>query len=474
MNKEITQSINKLKYNSLYENISKLEDKENLIILDFFHMDLNFNKNSDEEEKYFMRQSENLKDISNLDKKIYYILFCKEWMMDRIFNSEKEEIKSNKKVNELRDFLAKSENIFIEDKLTNIHFIIGFSIAKNITTFIFRDNLNLNSNWLKPLDSSFKNKLKISEFEFFKITLNYMQKEKKRKNEEVYGKQPSKLSGLFDENVRNSTTHEIDNNKAVTTTLYKNEVKNSSNFHLLVRDSSKYILHSNPKNFQTIKNILANFSEQNIHLFKGFNTNEKELSFLILSELISSNIIKNKILADLIQEGKINSLNEIEEIISFEVNMDNTEIENTMHITDKKKRKRDKLSSNDFYISETAEEEYKRLIIDCPAICIYAKKIIFKVLSSIGFETISKLPTNPSKYKNLIYSYINNQELKKIANKILNLDYEKIVNILTDGIIIEFMRNNLIVFLSDRKIYYNIQEIEKEKFRLIPNTVNKI
>jgi hypothetical protein len=115
---------------------------------------------------------------------------------------------------------------------------------------------------------------------------------------------------------------------------------------------------------------------------------------------------------------KINSLNEIEEIISFEVNTENTENtenENTMHVTEKKKRKRDKNSSNDFYISETAEEEYRRLVIDCPAICIYAKKIIFKVLSSISFETISKLPTNPSKYKNLIYSFINNQELKKIA-----------------------------------------------------------
>jgi hypothetical protein len=48
----------------------------------------------------------------------------------------------------------------------------------------------------------------------------------------------------------------------------------------------------------------------------------------------------------------------------------------------------------------------------------------------------------------------------------VHIDYDKIVNILTEGVILELVRNNLICFLSSTKMTYNLEQIEKEKFRL--------
>jgi hypothetical protein len=429
----------------------------------------------------------------------------------------------------LIQFLNENQNIFYEDKLSNIHFISGFALAKKLNIYLFTDHNTKNSNWLKLTDKFYESKIKFSEFEFMKITMEYMLRERKRNYEALYGKKASKLSMIFDKNQSNSN---IKNDKMNDDKMNDDKINSNNNnnnsyseflnlgkFQSIIVNIKQYFLNSPPKNFENIKNILYNFSEQNLNFFSGNSISRGKggdvsgglsgcapgslakldidsLSFLLLKELLNKEIIINKILEKLIDDKIICNIVDIQSMMSFYINLGSDDenltdqnktvkpikhtiisnknsniIPKTNTITNSNRIKNHNQQTN-FHISETAEEEYRNIILNCPAICNFVKKTVTKILSNFSFQNIDKLPTNPCKFKNHVYSFVNNQELLRISKKILNLEFDKLLNILTDGIIIEFMRNNLVIFLSDKKIHYNLNEIETEKFRLSKDNDN--
>jgi hypothetical protein len=385
-----------------------------------------YHSSMDEESlKHYLEEINN---FSKFDRNIIYLIFSKDNIKERNLN----------------------ENVFAEDRLAYAHFIVGFAIARGVTTYLFTSELN--TNWLKLGDSRFQNSLKFSEFEYMKITLEYMLREKKRSFEKEL-KQPSKLTMLF-----NGKPIEKKENKV-------NEVKTPAicetfGFKNLFETVKKCLGKSNPKTFYAIKNTLLNYSEQKIKSFDGID--ENGLAFLLFKELVIKGVIMNPILADIINNRLITCFEDIASLITFE-------IDNEMDVENdpiKRTRNRSKTTTQAFTLSEKSEDEYRSLLQNSMTICNFVKSIVMKILNSISLSTIDRMPTNPIKYKNLIYSYINNQELRHIAKRILILDYDSLLNTLTDGIILELMKNNLVIILSDSKIYYNIVKIEQEKFRL--------
>jgi hypothetical protein len=470
----------------MFNNLTKLDKTESLIILDFFHLSLDH----EEEAQFIQKHLLAIKEVCYLDSNITYLIFTKAHVME-----EDEEETTVKKSNTIKNFIleifTQNKNIFYEQKLSNIDFITGFAVAKGITVYIFTDENCKNSKWLKIGDSAFEAKIKFSEFEYLRVTMDYMFRDKKR-NYESKGKQPSKLTAFLDgklestKNVQPNIKEKIQNLSADITQIIK--------FQQVVENIIQYMTKSPPKSFKIIKNIIVNFSEQHANFFfKNYNIREDVLSFLLFSELINREVILNTVLKNLINEKVITCLDEIETMLCFFINPDydeylNFEIEDgsgeTNPLTNpqinsqtnpqiipksigkkSKRKKNDPLVMN-FSLQENAEEEYKNLILNCSPLCNYIRGIIYKILCNCSLATIDRLPTNPGKYKNYILSFVNNQELLKISKKILNLNYDKIVNILTEGIIIEFIRNYLVVFVTDKKIHYNLPEIEKEKFRL--------
>jgi len=192
-------------------------------------------------------------------------------------------------------------------------------------------------------------------------------------------------------------------------------------------------------------------------------------------------LILSKKLTDLVNSNIVCNLDDISNLLNFHININNNYnsleeenekiSDNLIYVNSVNKDFNNpqisKNEKNKFSIGDNSEEEYTNLIKSCQSICLFVKNVICKILNSINLSCLEKLPTNSFKYKNYIFSFVNNQELFKLSKKILNIDYNRIVNVLTDGIIIEFMKNNLILFKNDKKIHYNLPEIEKEKYRLI-------
>jgi len=540
-----------MKKGILLDNLSNINKIENLFIIDLYNICSEQKEKTDLDMiKYF----EIVKEYSIYDENFLYLFFHS--------SKQSELIENTKSINEIFQ-----NNIFLEEKVTIISFITGFFIAKNIPVFLFTDGINQIGNWIKIKDPTYEKNLKVSELDYFRITLDYMLKDKKRKFEQdIIKANKNKLSKILEEssmqtsnnenkikevevkltlknildqkinnnlntkdkndftkkkrtNLNNIASNNAMNNKSSTfyntnknhNHYYGNNSKeniylanektrkeiieeylSSYKFLNFLNKIKKYIYTNPPKNFEILKNILQHFSEQNIISINNYlkescsnNTLEsikvEELSFFILKELLKKEFLLNKKFCDLVNSNIVNNLDEISTILNFHINLNfnmnninnpNSKEEEILKESNGNNPNLIYVKSNDnektkFSIGNNSEEEYKNLIINCQSICFFVKNVICKVLNSINLSCLDKLPTNPSKYKNYIFSFVNNQELFKISKKILNIDYNNIVNIITDGIILEFIKNNLIVFLSDKKIHYNLPEIEKEKFRLM-------
>jgi hypothetical protein len=467
----------------LFNNLTKLDNSQSLILLDFYHLTLE----NEEEYQFIQKHLLFLKEVCFLDTNVNYLIFTKQHILEQDEDSvSTQKMSSHCSVrNFIIEILNQNKNIFIEYKQSHIDFITGFLLAKKTTVYIFTDENSKNSKWLKMGDSSLDDKIKFSEFEYLRVTMDYMLRDKKR-NIDNKNKQPSKLTAFFEgknEPQNNVATNKLSQQKINNTgKIHHVNITQLPKFQQLIENVIQYMTKSPPKSFKVIKNIITNFAEQHSNFFfKNYSLGEDSLSFMIFSELINREVILNRVLKNLITEKVITNLDEIETMLCFFINPDYEEdlnfeedlqvnfndINNQELITGKKsKRKKNDPTIMNFSISENAEEEYKKLILTCPPICNYIRKMIYKILCNCSISSIDKLPTNPGRYKNFILSYVNNQELFKISKKILNLDYDKIVNILTEGIIIEFMRNGLVIFITEKKIHYNLPEIEKERFRL--------
>ncbi len=537
----------------LLDNLSLLTKMETIFIIDLYHICTEKSNKTDLDMiKYF----EIVNEYSIYNENYLYIFLHS--------NKQSELIEETIHLN---DFTQK--NIFLEDKISNISFISGFCVARNIPVFIFTDALHQIGNWIKIKDSTYEKSIKASELDYFRISLDYMLKDKKRKYEfDLVKSNKSKLSKILEESnnektnntnnanknnneikptLKNLLNGQIDNkmnNNAKEKTEFINKKRNNatsnynngniinknSNINLSNANNSnnaletqktrkseideyitsykfmnflnkikKYISLSPPKNFEVLKNIIYHFTEQNIisinNNLKETSTSNKnelikpeELSFCILKELLKSEFILSKKLCDLINTNIASNLNEISSILNFHIN-----INNNYNLTDKDNEKtgesmkhaqsnekdsiinisNNNTEKNIISIGDDSEEEYSRLIKTCHSICLFVKNVICKILNSINLSCLEKLPINPYKYRNYVFAFVNNQELYKLSKKILNIDYNRIVNVITDGIIIEFMKNSLIVLINDKKIHYNLPEIEKEKFRLIKSKNNE-
>jgi hypothetical protein len=411
--------------NLLYDNLSALDGKECLIIADLYH--------SAPDEQSMNNQLDEINTFSKFDRKILYLIFSKDYnLKERNLN----------------------ENVFTEDRLAYVHFLVGFALAKQLTIYIFTSELN--TNWLKLNDSKYQNFLKFSEFEYLKITLEYMLREKKRNYEKELGKQPSKLTLLLNnKTIEKKESKQIESSRVIC-------IRESFAFQNLFETVKKYLIKSNPKSFSAIRNTLINYSEQKIKAFDGFD--ENGLAFLLLTELLEKEVIINPILYDAISHNLVNKFEDILSLISFDIDTDLDIDSGSSGV--KHKRNRSKTIDQVFTLSEKSEEEYRSLLQNSMTICNFVKSIITKILNSISLSTIDRMPCNPVKYKNYIYSHLNNQELRHIAKRILILDYDSLLNTLTEGIIIELMKNNLVIILSDSKMFYNLVKIEQEKYRL--------
>ena len=520
------------KNNSILEKLSIVNKIETLIIIDLYHI---CSEKKEKTDLDMIKYLDLVKENSVYDEKILYLFFHS--------NKQTELIENSKDLNNIIN-----KNVYFEDKMTNISFISGFCLAKNISIYIFSDGINQIGNWVNLKDQTYENKIKASELDYFRISLDYLVKEKKRKYEQniLKNNNKSKLSKILEESnsynkninsqqnkkdTNENKTLVILNNKNLSSLLNNTNTKKENNFinkkriiknsmnkidnshNLILNDIvtnneledflksykfsnilnkiKNYIFNNIPKNFEVLKNIINHFTEQNIlsinNILKEnsqFNETIKpdELSFYILKELLHREIILNNKFYDLIKTNIIKNLDEISNLLHFQINLnfetnldkeeENCKIENSGDNNEKNRMISVNSNVNQkFSIGERSEEEYKNIVVNCPSICIFVGKVICKILNSINLNSMEKLPTNPSKYKNYIFSFVNNQELFKLCRKILNMDYNQIANLLTEGIILELIKNNLIIFITDKKIYYNLPEIEKEKFRLFK--VNK-
>jgi hypothetical protein len=435
----------------LLDHLEELNNCEGLVVLDFFNVSIDHL----DELSFIKRNLLTIKEVCYIDQNIKYLILLKSSILE-----ENEKGENNYLF--IKELQEQNKNIFVENKLNSVHLIIGYSLAKNSDCYIFYEE---NSQKLFKLNLA---KIKQANFDFMKITLEYMLREKKRNySNDQKGKQPSKLTlFLNNENLHENPPKEEDK-------LIIREVTGNAKFNQILLSIISQFTKNPPMSFKIIKNTIINYSEQNSnYFFKNFKLKDEVLAFLIFSELVKKNVIINNFLSKLINDKTLTCLEDIDSLLNIYVNCDDftndkPTIEQGSNQSDKKiikKRKKGEISS--FTISPHAEEEYKKLLSSCSPICLFVQSVVMKILSNFGLECINRLPTNPGKYRNYVYSFVNNQELLKVSKQIVNIEYEKIVNIITEGIILEFMKNNLVILLSDKKIHYNIQEIEKEKYRL--------
>jgi hypothetical protein len=462
-------------FNSLYENISYLDQIENkhLIIIDLSSKTL-------ENENLFTNNYEFIQKLFTVDKSLSYLFFMKKEHLEKFLLTSK-----NEGLNNFSNIIQ--ENVFVEEKISYMFFIIGYAIAKNINVYVFTDRVS--EQWIKIKDKFHSGKLKFSEYEFLKVTIEYLTKENKNSTKEGVKKEPSKLTmllnsstGASSDNINNVNSNSILMEKKVTNLQNSNLIK-STKFQSITQNIKNYIQNSIPKDFLSIKKIIFNFAEQNITVLNKLynNLNEEELSFLIFKELLNQEIIFNTLLRDLVNENVIKSFSEVEKLLSFLISSDsintekqekiNKEVEyiNTILKSKKKRKNKNRVKEDSItplILSANVEEEYKSLLLNVPSICNFNRDLIKKILDGISIPEMHRLPTSPNKFQNYILSLVNNQELYRISKKLVHIDYDKIVNILTEGVILELVRNNLICFLSSTKMTYNLEQIEKEKFRL--------
>ena len=221
--------------------------------------------------------------------------------------------------------------------------------------------------------------------------------------------------------------------------------------------------------YKGLKSIILNFIEQNITGFhlKNKNITQDKLFLLFIIQLSSDGILQNNLLMKLIINKDVTNIKEMDSLFNFVINKQTTSNENNEKYLNKKIKKEER-----FQLSITAENDYQQLLYNYPELCENIKQITIQILNSLSFSG-NKKPTSSIKFKNFINSFLQNQKLTRLIKNKLQLEFDNVSLIITEGIIIDFIRIGIIFFPSENKITYNLNTIEKEKFRLSQNSKNQ-
>jgi hypothetical protein len=107
------------------------------------------------------------------------------------------------------------------------------------------------------------------------------------------------------------------------------------------------------------------------------------------------------------------------------------------------------------------------LVTKSANIGLFVKGLMKKIFETFNIGNLDKFPNNFVKFRNYIFSLLNNNaNLKLIANNIVFIEYDKLINVIGDGIIYEMLTKDLIVLADKKKIMYNLKNIEIEKHRI--------
>jgi hypothetical protein len=349
-------------------------------------------------------------------------------------------------------------NVHQVDKLTYLMLYIGFSIGRGIKIYVFSKEEN---NFSK-IKSEY---LKVLEFSYFTVTMDNLYKDVKSEN---------KLAKLFNaksnssqENAKNPNTSINDN--------FELNINNTKVLSNLIDGIRKNLLNCPPKNFTNLVNIIYNFSQTNIINIKkkAKNITEDELAFTIFKELVNLRYFGGEQFRKLLLDNEfikfLPNLKEIEQFVqpqNLTVNMDYLKGIYPLETSNKEKSHSDK----EFQISEEHTKQYIELVSKSIHIGYFIKNILIKIFETLNIMNLEKFPNNIIKFRNYVFSLLfNNNDLKLIAKNIIFMDFEKLINVLGDGIVYELLTKNLILVSEKKKIIYNLKNIEIEKYRLNNN-----
>lgn len=231
------------------------------------------------------------------------------------------------------------------------------------------------------------------------------------------------------------------------------------------------IIGSKANDYKAIKNIMLNIIEQVVPSTN--NQTEIDLLFLeAINQLCNENIITNQLIPKLILNKEIKTITGLDNLFSFGINRTSPVPEFKSQGISKQTQSIHLTSQNEhFTINPHAEEEYNHLLYNNISICEHVKTATLQILSALSFSSC-KIPTSPIKFKNFVHSFIQNQKFMRMVKNVLHLDYEKVLVVITEGIIVDFVKLGIISFPSETKIQYYLQVIEFEKYRLT-QIVNK-
>ena len=247
------------------------------------------------------------------------------------------------------------------------------------------------------------------------------------------------------------------------------DIQSSSIFQKTYHNIKNSINNYQNIDYKGLKSIILNFIEQNINGFhlKNKNITQDKLFLLFIIQLSSDGFLQNNLLMKLIMNKDITNIKEMDSLFYFVINKQTTSNENNEKYLNKKIKKDER-----FQLSITAENDYQQLLYNYPELCENIKQITIQILNSLSFSG-NKKPTSSIKFKNFINSFLQNQKLTRLIKNKLQLEFDNVSLIITEGIIIDFIRIGIIFFPSENKITYNLNTIEKEKFRLSQNSKNQ-
>ncbi len=246
------------------------------------------------------------------------------------------------------------------------------------------------------------------------------------------------------------------------------DIQSSSIFQKTYNNIKNFINNHQNLDYKGLKSILLNFIEQNYAGFhiKNKNISQDKLFILFITQLNLDGIIQNNLLMKLINNKDITNIKEMDSLFLFNINKQKSSLkENNEKYLNKKIENKE----NHFQLSITAENDYQQLLYNYPELCENIKQITIQILNSLSFSG-NKKPTSSIKFKNFINSFLQNQKLTRLIKNKLQLEFDNVSLIITEGIIIDFIRIGIIFFPSENKITYNLNTIEKEKFRLSQNS----
>lgn len=239
------------------------------------------------------------------------------------------------------------------------------------------------------------------------------------------------------------------------------------------------IITSKANDYKGIKNIILNLIEQTIPSSSSLNNQtEVDLLFLeVINQLCNENLITNQYIPKLISNKEIKTIIDLDNLFSFGINRTSPIPEFNQKKNVKNSHTQSiplKYQNEHFAISPNAEEDYKQLLCNNISICEHVKNSTLQILNALSFSNC-KIPTSPIKFKHFVHSFIQNQKFMRVVKNVLHLDYEKVLVIITEGIIVDFVKLGIISFPSETKIQYYLQIIELEKYRLtqVANNANE-